>query len=63
MYLLIAAETGWIGLITFVMLIVWPILRGLAFAFGNRSDPRGEIVLGASVALLAAALHGFYEWV
>lgn len=63
MYLLIAAETGWIGLITFVMLFVWPILRGIAFAFGNRSDPRGEIVLGASVALLAAALHGFYEWV
>ncbi|MBW8295320.1 O-antigen ligase family protein [Sphingopyxis sp.] len=63
MYLLIAAETGWPGLITFVMLIIWSILRGLAFAFGNRTDPRGEIVLGASVAILVLALHGLYEWV
>jgi O-antigen ligase len=63
MYLLIAAETGWLGLVTFAMLILWPILRGLAFAFGNRTDPRGEIVLGASVAILVLALHGLYEWV
>lgn len=63
MYLLVAAETGWIGLVTLVMLIGWPVLRGLAFAFRNKADPRGEIVLGASVAILAAALHGLYEWV
>lgn len=63
MYLLVAAETGWIGLITFVMLLLWPILRGIAFAFRNRSDPRGEIVLGASVAIMVLAVHGLYEWV
>jgi len=63
MYLLAAAETGWPGLITLIFLFLWPLLRGLAFAFGNRSDPRGEIVLGAAVAIFATALHGFYEWV
>lgn len=63
MYLLAAAETGWLGLITLVSLIGWAIMRGLAFSFGNRRDPRGDLVLGAVVAIAVTAAHGFYEWV
>lgn len=63
MYLLIAAETGWFGLITFVSLLGWAIIRGLAFSFGNRRDPRGDLVLGGVMAIVVAAAHGFYEWV
>lgn len=63
MYLLAAAETGWLGLITLVSLFGWAIARGLSFAFGNRRDPRGDAVLGATVAILITALHGLYEWV
>lgn len=62
-YLLVAAETGWIGLLTLVTLFVWTILRGLIFAFANRKDPRGDVVLGASVAVFVAALHSFWEWI
>ncbi|MBL9068896.1 MAG: O-antigen ligase family protein [Sphingopyxis sp.] len=62
-YLLTAAETGWPGLLALIALFTWPVLRGLAFAFSNRKDPRGDIVIGASVAIFAAALHCFWEWV
>tara|TARA_R110000787_G_scaffold2243_3_gene9011 strand:+ start:54672 stop:55946 length:1275 start_codon:yes stop_codon:yes gene_type:complete len=62
-YLLVAAETGWFGLITLVSLIGWVIIHGLAFSFGNRRDPRGDLVLGAVVAIAVTAGHGIYEWV
>lgn len=63
MYLLAAAETGWLGIIMLISLFVWPILRGFSFVFARRRDARGDIVLGATVAVLVTALHGFYEWV
>lgn len=63
MYLLAAAETGWLGLLTLIGLFGWAVVRGMAFAFSNRRDARADVVLGASVAVLAAALHSFYEWI
>lgn len=63
LYLLAAAETGWIGLFALSSLFGWVTIRGVAFAFGNRRDPRAEIVLGATVAVLAAGLHSLYEWI
>jgi len=63
MYLLAAAETGWPGFLTFIALLSIPIIRGLIFAFRNRRDARGEIVLGASVTFMILGLHGLYEWV
>lgn len=63
LYLLTGAETGWVGLIALVTLLIYPILRGMVFAFRNRGDPRGDVVLGASVTLVVVCLHSFYEWV
>lgn len=62
-YLLAAAETGWFGLLAMVNLIAWPIFFGLRFAFSDRRDPRGEIALGASMAIFVISLHNLYEWV
>lgn len=62
-YLLSAAETGWLGLITLVSLFGWAILRSVLFGFGNRRDPRGDVVLGCGIAIFVMALHGYYEWV
>lgn len=62
-YLLVAAETGWLGFLTFLFLLASGIIRGLKFAFGDRRDPRGDIVLGASVAIFMTALHSMWEWV
>ncbi len=62
-YLLVAAETGWLGVISFVTLFGVTILSGLVFAFQDRRDPRGDVVLGSTVAVAAVAAHNFYEWV
>lgn len=63
MYLLTGAELGWIGLASLVLLFAWPVLRGLSFAFRHRKDPRGDVVLGASIAIFVTALHGIVEWI
>lgn len=63
MYLLTAAETGWLGLLTLCSLLFWTIFRAVTFAFNNRLDPRGDLVLGAAIAIFVTALHGYYEWV
>jgi O-antigen ligase len=62
-YLLVAAETGWFGLVSFIALFAAAIYAGLRFAFQNKRDPRGDIVLGFTVALIATAVHNQYEWV
>lgn len=62
-YLLTAAETGWAGLISLIFLFSWSTARGLHFAFSFRKDPRGDIVLGASVAIFVTAIHSLWEWI
>ena len=62
-YLLVAAETGWLGLITFVSLLIAGIVQGLRYAFKDRRDPRGDIVLGCTMAIVTATGQIFYEWV
>jgi O-antigen ligase len=62
-YLLIAAETGWAGLVTYITLLAAAILAGWRFAFSRRGDPRGEIVLGSTIALAVMAIHSRYEWI
>lgn len=63
LYYLTAAELGWVGLFTIIPLIIWVVLRGLHFAFRYRRDPRGDVVLGCTCAVLATALQSNYEWV
>lgn len=63
MYLLAAAETGWFGLLSLAGLFAWAMIRGFSFVFQRPRDARGDIVLGATVAILVTALHGFSEWV
>ena len=62
-YLLAAAETGWLGIITLVGLFAWAILRSVTFAFANPRDPRGDVALGCGVAIFVMAMHGYYEWI
>lgn len=62
-YLLARVETGWLGEVAFILLLVIPMLRGLVFAFRNRDGPRGEIVLGASIAISLNIAHNNFEYV
>jgi O-antigen ligase len=62
-YLLVAAETGWAGLLTFVTMLMAIIVAGWRFAFQNKRDPRGDVVLGSTVAIVIVAVHIQYEWI
>lgn len=62
-YLLIAAETGYLGLITFLFFLFVPIIAAFRFAWSNRGDPRGDLALGIGVTLVIVSLHCLYEWI
>lgn len=62
-YLLVAAETGLFGLASFILLLICPIIVAFRCGWRVRGDPRGDLLLGLSVALLAAYLHAAFEWV
>ncbi|MEP3224686.1 MAG: O-antigen ligase family protein [Parasphingorhabdus sp.] len=62
-YLLIAAETGYLGLVTFLLFMFAPMIAAFRFAWANRRDPRGDLALGIGVTLVIVALHCFYEWI
>lgn len=62
-YLLLGAETGYLGLYSFVGLLLTGIGLALRLAWARPRGPSGEIALGAAVTLIVVALHCFYEWV
>jgi O-antigen ligase len=62
-YWLVAAETGYIGLLSFVILLALPLIIAFRCGWQNRRDQRGDLLLGLGVALLTVYLHSLYEWV
>jgi O-antigen ligase len=62
-YLLVAAETGYVGLITFVILLLRPLTVAFRCGFHKRGDPRGDLLLGLGVGLLTVYIHSLFEWV
>jgi O-antigen ligase len=62
-YFLVAAETGYLGLITFVFMLLRPLTVSLLCGWSNRGDQRGELLIGLGVTLLIVYLHGLFEWI
>ena len=61
-YWLVAAETGYLGLITFVLFLLRPLSVAFLCGWHNRGDQRGDLLLGLGVALLAVYIHCYFEW-
>jgi O-antigen ligase len=61
-YRLVAAETGYLGLLTFVFLLCRPLMVAFACGLRYKGDRRGDLLLGLAVALLIVYLHSLYEW-
>lgn len=62
-YLLVWAETGFLGLVAFVLLLLTPIKIAFQTAWRNRKDPRGDLLLGLGVCLVVVAVHCIFEWI
>jgi O-antigen ligase len=62
-YYLVAAETGYVGLITFVFMLLQPLLVAFRCGWRNRRDRRGDLLLGIGVALLMVYVHSYFEWI
>jgi O-antigen ligase len=62
-YWLVAAETGYVGLVAFVPLLISPLIAAWRCGFRHRTDPRGGLLLGLGVALLVVYVHSFEEWI
>jgi O-antigen ligase len=62
-YWLVAAETGYIGLIAFVAFLIVPVIAALRCSARNPGDPRADLLLGLGCALLVVYLHSFEEWI
>jgi O-antigen ligase len=61
-YWLVAAETGYLGLVTFVLLLLRPLTVAFLCGWRHRQDQRGDLLLGFGVALLVVYIHSFVEW-
>ncbi len=62
-YWLVAAETGYIGIITFLLLLLRPLTVAFLCSWRNQGDPRGDLLMGLAVALFAVYIHSRWEWV
>jgi len=61
-YLLVAAETGYFGLVTFLIYLLYPLVVAMRRGWQFRGDPAGDILLGIGMALLAVYLQGLFEF-
>ncbi|MFM9978665.1 MAG: O-antigen ligase family protein [Sphingomonadaceae bacterium] len=62
-YMLTAAESGYLGLVAFTLLLCVPMILAYRTAWRFRQDPRSDLMIGYGVALTIVALHNFYEWI
>jgi O-antigen ligase len=62
-YWLVAAETGYLGLVTFVFLLLRPLAVAFRCGWRSRGDLRGDLLLGIGVALSTVYIHSFFEWI
>ena len=61
-YLLIAAETGWIGLFAAALLMFTPLVIAFRWGWYATRDGRGDLLLGLGISLLVVYVHSLFEW-
>jgi O-antigen ligase len=62
-YFLVAAETGYLGLITFVFMLLGPLTAAFNCGWNYSKDQRGDLLIGLGVTLLIVYIHGLFEWI
>jgi O-antigen ligase len=62
-YLVVAVETGYFGLVAFVILLFRPLIIAFVWGWRDPKDIRGDVLIGLGVSLAVVYLHSLYEWV
>lgn len=62
-YLLVTAETGYLGLVTFLLMILQPMLVAFRCGFMYPKDLRGDLLIGLGMSLLIIYIHSYFEWI
>lgn len=63
-YLLAGAEAGYIGLLAFIILTLYPAFIAFKFAWlARRDDPRGDLLIGLGVAMVTVYIHSLFEYI
>jgi O-Antigen ligase len=62
-YWLVAGETGYLGLVTLLFLLLHPAIVALICSWRYRGDERCDLLLGLGVALLMVYIHSAFEWI
>jgi len=62
-YLLVTAETGYLGLVTFMAMLLHPLFVSFRCGWRNQKDIRGDVLLGLGISLLIIYVHSYFEWI
>lgn len=62
-YWLTAAETGYLGLATYLAMLAAPLACAFAVGWRERGRAEGALLLGFGVALLIVYVHSNFEWI
>jgi O-antigen ligase len=62
-YLLVTAETGYIGLVTFLLVLLQPLIVALRCGWRYRGDRTGDLLLGLGISLFIVYVHSYFEWI
>ena len=62
-YLLNAAESGYPGLITFILLLFHPLWVAFRYSLKNVADHRSALLLGLGVSLMTVYAHSMFEYI
>jgi O-antigen ligase len=62
-YWLVAVESGYLGLVTFVLMLLQPLIVAFRCGWRNRDDSRGDLLIGLGTGILMVYIHSFFEWI
>ena len=61
-YLLVAAETGYLGLLTMITLLAVTIWYAFSTAVRYRREQEADVLIGVGCGILAICIHALVEW-
>lgn len=62
-YWLVLAETGYLGLITYLGFLLFPLALALRYGVGGQREADRDLLLGLGVTLIIVYIHSWEEWV